>query len=413
MHRTVLSAVCLLLLICAPARADILDYMPAILAGGQTQGVPLADYYVFNSTTYDYTTEARSYSRPATLNGQQGYTEQMNFLYGGLFRSRFFRWVDGELMLYATRDTDGNTNVFDSPVSFGSHMIAGMTYTKNLTCKTYDYDDVQVGTGSSELTLKLTGPEEVTVEAGTYQAYRLDITDTWSSTVPGWGNGVINESLWLAKDVGIVKMTYEEDGGPQYTFRLEADTMDLTIADYFKLNTATHTFTETTRPWTLTSAHQDVTVAEAGTIDEMHYRLNGAFLNGRFFDYTPDGLLYSLGSRGDDWMELFFSPLYLGKECRLNVTYAYSKGEDGYSGSTGQGGHVGTGSENGTFRVTGPENVMGYSCYRATTTSTWTSDAWGESGSEEIIYWLNDQHGAIRLQLTDDTGTYTFERSDL
>lgn len=395
------------------ARADILEYIPAIVAGcQQSSGIAFAEYYILNPTTYDYTLEARSYSRDATFHGTSGLTEQLNLMYGSHVRSRFFKWVDGSLYLYGTSDGD-TENVFDTPADLGRTMAPGSSRTLNISYTTYDGDGVQIGTGTSTLTLTLSGPVSVTVDAGTYETYRLDMSDQWTSTVPGWGSGTNDESMWLARDVGIVKMTSHEDGGPTYTFELQSDTMDITIADYFKLNTTTHNFTETTQSWPLTTRHQNVTVADAGTIKELYITLNGSFLNGRFMNYTSDGMLYSLGSRGDTWMELYFSPLYMGRECRLNVTYAYSKGEYGYNGTTGAGGKVGSGNESGTFRVTGPETVAGLPCYRATTTSTWSNDAWGSSGSETVIYWLNATEGIVQFRVTDAEGTFTFLRNDL
>jgi len=95
---------------------------------------------------------------------------------------------------------------------FPDVMEVGKTYTAQWTRQEYDSTGTYWGYGSDSVQITVTGPESVTVPAGTFTTYKLHIVDTWTNYLNE--SGVSTQDYWLAKGVGWVKMirggiTYE------------------------------------------------------------------------------------------------------------------------------------------------------------------------------------------------------------
>ena len=152
---------------------------------------------------------------------------------------RFFNYdSEGNLMFYGAYF--GSEYIYMSPSGgvqwLPGELEIGSTYTSTWSRDEYTYSDCGYsGVGSDSLSITVTGPETVTVPAGTFVTYKLVYVDRWQT---GQGStGVSKFTYWLAKDVGWVKIilggvTYElmSHKGPPSAPHLSVTTSGITVS---------------------------------------------------------------------------------------------------------------------------------------------------------------------------------------
>jgi len=152
---------------------------------------------------------------------------------------RFFNYdSEGNLMFYGAYF--GSEYIYIPPSGgvqwLPSELEIGSTYTSTWNRDEYAYLGCGYsGVGSDSLSITVTGPETVTVPAGTFVTYKLVYVDDWRTSSGLTGQSVF--TYWLAKNVGWVKMilggvTYElmSYEGPPPAPHLSVTTSGITVS---------------------------------------------------------------------------------------------------------------------------------------------------------------------------------------
>lgn len=120
----------------------------------------------------------------------------------------------GNLLQYGYRWQTGlGYCVVNPAVQFlPSSMETGQTYRTGWTRKEYSDSNSYLGEGSDNITVTVSGPESVTVPAGTFTTYKVHVVDSWRNS--SGATGTSTSEYWLAKGVGWIKLirggiTYE------------------------------------------------------------------------------------------------------------------------------------------------------------------------------------------------------------
>jgi formylglycine-generating enzyme required for sulfatase activity len=143
----------------------------------------------------------------------------VNFMGTGTWTQRYD--ASGNLLMYGSTMSGGGYFDVVNPqkaVLFPSEMVVGMTHRVSWQRNEYGGGAYQ---GSDSVAVTLSGPETVTVPAGTYATYKFVVVDVWADS---WGDrGTTKSTFWLAQGIGWVKVmrnsvTYElqehEEGPP-------------------------------------------------------------------------------------------------------------------------------------------------------------------------------------------------------
>ena len=145
----------------------------------------------------------------------------------------------GNLLMYgATMSGGGNFDVVNSQnaILFPAEMVVGETHRISWLRNEYDSGGTSHGQGRDSVAVTVSGPETVTVPAGTYITYKFEVVDTWSDS---WGDsGTSSSTFWLAKGDGWIKVirngvTYElqeHQGGAPLPPQFSASTTGVTLS---------------------------------------------------------------------------------------------------------------------------------------------------------------------------------------
>jgi formylglycine-generating enzyme required for sulfatase activity len=134
----------------------------------------------------------------------------VNFMGTGTWTQRYD--ASGNLLMYGSTMSGGGYFDVVNPqkaVLFPSEMVVGETHRVSWQRNEYGGGAYQ---GSDSVAVTLSGPETVTVPAGTYTTYKFAVVDVWSDS---WGqSGTSKSTFWLAEGIGWVKVirngvTYE------------------------------------------------------------------------------------------------------------------------------------------------------------------------------------------------------------
>ena len=122
--------------------------------------------------------------------------------------------VSGNLLQYGYNwGANGYFVVTPSPATlFPAIMESGKTYHTYWQRQEYNSFGNYLGMGSDDVTITVTGPEDISVPAGTFTTFKLDIEDKWTNS--SGSKGTSDSQYWVAKDIGWVKfvrnnITYE------------------------------------------------------------------------------------------------------------------------------------------------------------------------------------------------------------
>jgi hypothetical protein len=324
--------------------------------------------------------------------------------------------ASGNLLMYGATMFGGG--VFDvvnpqDAALFPSEMVVGDAHTIVFQRNEYSTSGEYNGQGRSSVVVTVSGPETITVPAGTFATYRFQYADTWSDS---WGNsGISNSTFWLAEGIGWVKVmrssvTYElqkqgDEGSPPSAPQLSVSTSDVTLSLSWTAQANGEGYTLFYAPYPYTGPET------IGTID-MGAETGGSFSlwEGAAF-YLAVEAYNSFGNSGLSNIEYFIMgyPLSVSPS-----SLSLSPGQTGtctISGGTGSYSATSSNTAVATVSVSGGTlNVAGVSEGSATVT---VRDSGGDSGTVSVTvvpdvttlnssdYFITSLGYGIRYRITD------------
>ena len=182
------------------------------------------DYWVLgNNNSYTYTNSGSQTMYLGTF-PQYNITDtvfKVSKFIGGALLSSGFEIYDtaGFLLWYGGIWPSGNFYIVSpSAAYYPAEIEIGKTYPFNINRSEYDEKGQFHGIGNDVLTFTISGPEIITVPAGTFTTYKLHEVDAWTNSYGESGTDI--NDYWLSKNIGIVKV---EMGG--LTFELTSATV--------------------------------------------------------------------------------------------------------------------------------------------------------------------------------------------
>lgn len=375
--------------------ASSTDISPIILLLLNSETISIADYYPLPSRTMGFTDSTDVVYGTGSLRSQSANTETINSN-GTFMRRRYMKYTSSdELTVLGTMWDDGSYCVQDTPINIGSDMEVGRTYTVTSPRRDYGADGTYQGVGSDQLTYKVEGSETITVQGVTYTAYKFVMVDVWTD---GWGgSGTETTTYWLVKDIGPVRVTFDDGSESQTWDYLGTSAISVSVKEIYPLTSRSMSFTNSS-----SIVFSGVTFNSTQVMGENMY-FQGNFARRRYLNYNSYGQLLVYGTLWSDGSYCILdTPENYGSDFEINREYQFNSTRRDYNSN---GSYQGAGSDNVTIIVYALQSItvqgVTYSAHKMHMVDQW-SDGWGNMGTDTFDYWLVDGIGPVKIAFNID-----------